>query len=93
MAGLGVALCCMVALEYYAVEGRFRASQCQAGCPLSPPCMADCWFFCFVLFCFVFFFLIFVNRYGSKQSFRKRYLYDSLSFVCIFKPLIMNGRT
>ena len=55
MAGLGVALCCMVALEYYAVEGRFRASQCQAGCPLSPPCMADCWFFCFVLFCFVFF--------------------------------------
>ena len=59
MAGLGVALCCMVALEYYAVEGRFRASQCQAGCPLSPPCMADCWFF-LVLFCFVFVFLFFL---------------------------------
>ena len=53
MAGLGVALCCMVALEYYAVEGRFRASQCQAGCPLSPPCMAD-WLFLFCFSCFLF---------------------------------------
>ena len=74
MAGLGVALCCMVALEYYAVEGRFRASQCQAGCPLSPPCMADCWFF---LFCFVLFF--FFSSYFCQQVWEQTKLQEEIS--------------